>query len=378
MRRIASADSDDGGGLDSLLDTMTNVVGILILVLIATQLGVKDAVSRIADSDVVDPQALAAAEEKLRLTQAQKEALLASLQDLQPTDGSGLDVQLADLRRKIDETRQQVQQTTETANQFAIKLEADRKKADEAKQQLKDMADNKQNKETLQKELNAALEQEAKLKALLDKTPVQKAPPPKIVTLPDPRPAPEGAKALTFLCANNKIYPIAADNVRETVRKRAEFVVQARKLYGGPEVGVNPERFLKEFTKANRTLRDDYFDVELYARGIYPRLRFTPRTNAGATTKEVASPRSRFRRQLAQIDKTQYYARFIVLPDSYDVYLSVRAAVDEQGLLAGWDPQGAKYQYETSLGGPLLFGPKPKPNPNAKPAPPSKPPNVID
>ena len=57
MIRRPRNDDDDGGGLDSLLDTMTNVVGILVMVLIATQLGVKDAVTRISDSDVVDPAA---------------------------------------------------------------------------------------------------------------------------------------------------------------------------------------------------------------------------------------------------------------------------------------------------------------------------------
>ena len=175
MKRTRSTDSDDGGGLDSLLDTMTNVVGILILVLIATQLGVKDAVSRIADSEVVDAETLATAREKLQLTQEQKQALLASLKQLQPTDASGREVQLADLRRKINEARTQVQQTTAVANQFALKLEQDKKKAEQAKQELKDMAASKEKKEALQKELNAALEQEAKLKALLDKTPTQTA-----------------------------------------------------------------------------------------------------------------------------------------------------------------------------------------------------------
>ena len=36
MKRTRGTDEDDGG-LDSLLDTMTNVVGILVLVLIVTQ-----------------------------------------------------------------------------------------------------------------------------------------------------------------------------------------------------------------------------------------------------------------------------------------------------------------------------------------------------
>ena len=51
MKSYSTLEEDDGDGLDSLLDTMTNVVGILVMVLIATQLGVKDAVDRIAQSE---------------------------------------------------------------------------------------------------------------------------------------------------------------------------------------------------------------------------------------------------------------------------------------------------------------------------------------
>ena len=43
-RKRIQVDEDDGGGLDSLLDTMTTVVGILVLVLIATQLSVQQAI----------------------------------------------------------------------------------------------------------------------------------------------------------------------------------------------------------------------------------------------------------------------------------------------------------------------------------------------
>ena len=40
--------------LDSLLDTMTNVVAILVILLIVTQLGVSDAVKRIAAANPVN------------------------------------------------------------------------------------------------------------------------------------------------------------------------------------------------------------------------------------------------------------------------------------------------------------------------------------
>ncbi|MEO8498684.1 MAG: hypothetical protein ABI614_26785, partial [Planctomycetota bacterium] len=94
MKRRPKKDDDDGGGLDSLLDTLTNVVGILVMVLIATQLGVKDAVSRIADADVVDAAAVDAAREKLLLTKEQREAIQTQLGDLKPVDDSAIQVQL--------------------------------------------------------------------------------------------------------------------------------------------------------------------------------------------------------------------------------------------------------------------------------------------
>lgn len=290
---------------------------------------------------------------------------------------SAIQVQLADLRRKLDETKTNLDQEKAIANQFALKIEEDTKKASEAKKKIEQMADADAKRDALNAELVKALDEEAKLKAMLDDTPVQEVPPPKVVTLPDPRPAPEGAREVTFLCANNRVYPIAADDWRDTIRKKAEFIVGARRLDGGPAVGVNEEAFMKEFKKANRRLTDDFFEVELYASGIYPRLKFIPKESEGATEEEVLKPRSRFQKMLFVLDKSKYYARFIVLPDSYEVYLA-RAMSDQAGLLSGWDPQGEGWQYTTHLGGSILFGPKPPPDPNAKPAPPAKPANVID
>ncbi len=378
MKRNIRKDDDDGGGLDSLLDTMTNVVGILVMVLIATQLGVKDAVSRISDAEVVDAAKVEAAREKLLLTKEQRDAIETQLGDLKPVDDSAIQVQLADLRRKLEENRARLVQENAVANQFALKIEEDTKKAEEAKKKIQAMAEDESKSKELQAELVKSLEEEAKLKAMLDDTPVQEAPPPKIVTLPDPRPAPEGAREVTFLCANNRVYPIAADDWRDKIRKQAEYIVESRRLDGGPAVGVDEEKFMKEFKKVNRRLTDDFFEVEIYASGIYPRLKFIPKENDGADEDEVLKPRSRFQRLLFVIDKSKYYARYIVLPDSYEVYLAARAMSDQAGLLSGWEPVGEGWQYTTHLGGSILFGPKPPPNPNAKPAPPGKPANVID
>lgn len=378
-RRLQDNDGDDGGGLDSLLDTMTNVVGILVMILIATQLGVKDAVSRISKTEAVKEEDIKNAQEKLLLTKIQRDAIQLQLADLKPADESEIKVKLANLRRQRDQTRTNLNQEQQLVNQYAIKIEQDTKKADAAKKKTKELADSKALKKKLQESLKKDLEDEARLKALLDDTPVQKAPPSKVVTLPDPRPAPPGLSQVTFLCAYNKVYLVYPDDLRDQIRKKAEFLVNRNRLYGGPAVGVNQERFMKEYNKKNRLIRGKLFDVELYASDIYPRLKFIPKKNKGATIREVINPRSNFQKMLNSINKQKYYARYIVLPDSYEVYLAARAVSKQKRLLAGWDPQAETWQYTTSLGGKILFGPKPPPpKPNPNPAPPAKPRNVID
>ena len=137
---------------------------------------------------------------------------------------------------------------------------------------------------------------------------------------------------------------------------------------------------MREFAKVAHDLPDKFFEVELYASGIYPRLRFIPSDKSGASLREIRTPRSRFNKLLNTVDPRKYYARFFVLPDSYEVYLAAREVMNRKGVLAGWDPQAGNWQFTTHLGGSILFGPKPpppKPNPNPPKTPP-KPPNVID
>lgn len=379
MKRRPKPEEDDGGGLDSLLDTMTNVLGILVLVIVTTQLDVKDAVKRIADSDVVKPEALEAAREKLTLTRDQAERIRVQLGAVAPTDDQAVTVQIDDLRRRVDDARANLSVTAKTANEHAVRIAQDSKKLEEAKKRLQEMKETAPQRMELEQDLVKALKEEARLKAVLDRTPVQKAPPPKTVTLPDPRPAPEGARPVTFLCSGNRIYPIAADDLRTVIQQSAEQVVAAKRLDGGPETGVNFDKFKTEFRRQNRNLRDDFFDIEIYAAGIYPRLKFTPREKAGFHEGDVANLKGKFAQLLGALDRTKYYAQFIVLPDSFEIYLPARAVADELGLLSGWDPQPQTYQYTTHLGGTILFGPKPPPpDPNAKPAPPTKPANVID
>ena len=365
---------DDDGGLDSLLDTMTNVVGILVIVLVVTQLGVGDAVSRITAMLVIDEEQMKEDRRELTRLTVEQSDLSNQMKMLATVDIAAQRKELEESQMRLNTQRRRAEQEEKEANEYALKLETDKAKA-EANQ--KENEDNEKNRTALREAIEQALAGKATVAAKLDDTPVPQAVAAKVVTLPNPRPAPSGAKPIYFVCQQNKVYPIFLDPVRDDARQRAENVVVARRLIRDIEKGPDPDEFLKEYNKI-RTRPHDFFDVEMYvAGGRYPRLRFTPRENKGVSDAELRNPRSNFRKMMQTIDPTKYYARFFVMPDSFDVYLTARAVMSEMQMPGGWEPQNDGWKLTTHVGGPLRLGP-PMPDPPPRPGPPGKPPNLID
>jgi len=222
---------------------------------------------------------------------------------------------------------------------------------------------------------------------VLDDTPERQVLPPKQITLPNPRPAPEGAEQLTFICYENKVYPLPTSKAIGEIRKgrqgRFKIVAQKQHRTFKPAANEGIDRFLREVNE--RPWRDDfgYYEVEVTQSGPYPRLTFNPRPNGGETEKAVKGARSRFQNLLRTVNRNKYFIRFYVCVDSFDIYVTTRRIVSEMGLLAGWEPQAKGWKYTTSLGGSgLWLGPPPPPAPKPKTPPPprkpAKPANVID
>ncbi len=363
------------GSLDSLLDTMTNVVGILVILLVVTQLGVRDAVDRITSDKQVSPEDLAAAKAEARSAESERVALETRLQQERlalerqvkaVTSGNlqeQLDIlggqirmnrdEIARLQKKLTEEEQKHQQIIEDAEELAKQFEEREKK--------------------LTEQLTAAEEQISKLKALLDDTPLREAPPAKVVHLPNPRPAPEGATPLQFVCREGKIYYWNREEMRKTAQQRAELMVRQRGLGSDPKVGVEAVKLIGPFNSVRPIINDDWFMVQLAADGRIPRVVFERKRNGGETLADLANPRSQFRRGLQTVDPNKHYLRFTVWPDSFDVYLEARSIAAERGLAAGWDMSSATGELSIPLGGSLRLGPEPPPNPNPKPNDPPKP-----
>ncbi|MCA9268398.1 MAG: hypothetical protein KDA41_07995 [Planctomycetales bacterium] len=363
------------GSLDSLLDTMTNVVGILVILLVVTQLGVREAVDRISEGEQVDPAELAAAEAKAAAARERRESLAVELASLtqRPTASSAED--LAKLQEKI-------RQQTATLNDIREVLD------DELAKRSAEVAAQNAVTRDKQKELEdqiAALEMKykdqaeliAKLKAQLAATPRTAPLAAKVVHLPDPRPAPEGALPLTFYCRGGKVYFVNIALHQNRAVKWTDAEVARRRLDRDPKAGIDCGPLFASFNRQN--FRDRDVEIQLETRGRVPYLIFKRRDTGGETLDEIADRQSYFRRGVDEVDPSKFYFQFLVWNDSFELYLEARRIAEARGLLAGWQAMTSADEYSARLESKLRCGPPPpppppNPNPPPKPAPGPQPP----
>lgn len=368
--------SGEGASLDSLLDTMTNVVGILVIVLVVTQLGVRDAVDRITteQSEEVTPEDIEAKKEEIAAAIAarkQVEQQRKKLSDqIELLAEKGNDDKLKEELEVLDgRLRWKRDDLTKILEKRKGEEAAHAKKAAEARKLAKEFEDKEK---ALRKKVLAAQEREAQILALLDTTPTREVVPAKVVNLPNPRKAPEGATPRYMICREGKLYPWDRDNLRKGAQQRAERLVALRNLAANPKTGIDPKRLIPLFDKMH--LNDEWFLLKLKAAGRQPRLVFERKRNAGYTIDELENPRGPYARILESIDSNKHYLRFTVWTDSYDVYLAARRIAGEHGLLAGWDITSSPDELDIPLGGKIRFGPAPPPMPDKPKTNPPKPP----
>jgi hypothetical protein len=361
-----------GGSLDSLLDTMTNVVGILVILLTVTQLGVSDAVKRIGDTESVKPEALEAVLERLRELLAVRAELEARLKALgQEDDGVDAAERLRKLRKRIADYQADTEVLSENEakkRQAELELLAWKEEAERRKKEADELLARRN---TGAEELASM---RAKLAEAIDLGPVQ----PKIIYLPNPRPAPEGAKPSTFLCREGRVMAVDAEQIQDWAQKRAAFIIQRRRLGRDPAAGIDPKILVDEFNQDPG--RDRNFDVRMTVAGRVPKLVLKRKPEAGETAEQIERTTSRYQQQIRRTAPGEFYLQFLVWPDSFEVYLKAREIAASRGLLAGWKPQTTTGEHVIEFGANLLLGPpppppkpRPKPKEEEKPKPETKP-----
>lgn len=351
--------------LDSLLDTMTNVVGILVIILVVTILGVQEAVNRIseqlADEDQVSKEVYDAAVEDANKTIARLE--LVRNQPVVEVDVTEQRKKLASLQATLETLKPKEDDTDPLPDPDAL--------AKQLKEQKKQLS-------TIQIQLTKAKEESKELDQRLAVIGVPVPQKPKQVTIPNPRTAPEGAEPVFFLCKGGRVIEVPMEQLLGVLEQRIK-VVRKQLREDQPACKAINEYFAKNEVAYRG------FGIKTRNHGSRVVIRLFPDEGLGETVEEMQRNSSRIKRSLLRMRRDNNYARYVVWPDSYEAYLTARTITDGANLPAGWQPM-----FETSVferWTPLRCTPpppdpnappKPKPDPNAPPKPKPLPEPPID
>lgn len=175
--------------MDSLLDALTNVVGILLLILIISSLGISSAVRKIVENL---PEVSVEELERVKISIENTRENLKKLQEVQAT--------------MTEITPEEAQQLAAELEEFEKDNEELLEKASDIDEWKKKVEEQEMLKEVNEGEVKVAAAEVADLKAILDQTKVREVKPAKLVKMPNPRLAPQEALAHYVICRNNKIY----------------------------------------------------------------------------------------------------------------------------------------------------------------------------
>lgn len=367
----------------ALMDTMTNVVGVLIIVLVMIGISLANSVSKILS-------------ELPPVTKEQLQKLLKEVVDKTPKEDP----------KKIDEDTKKLEQdlkknlealksmdlSAEKQNVKLMDLDALRKQLDERKKE----------RDVKKADVEKQLAELDKLKALLDTTPVYTPPPATIVKLPNPRPMPQNAVIQRFLVANGRINYLNDEEYLKLVTKQIETNMKTlinreeriKTATGAPamvkdksgkmvpqtKIVLDQKKLNELFNRLRIGTRE--LKLELIPVPTSPRIpfRLTPTSpEAGDDLAQVKNPASVFQRLMRKFkSEPNTVVWFHVYKDSMDLFLNAREVPDQLGVPVAWDIYGTPYFAKTIAQFEVDFTP-PKavpPNPNAPPAVAIKPPTA--
>ncbi len=308
---------DSSQNLDSLLDTMANVVGILVVVMAVTQISVGQAMERIS----------AFASEEITALRETSEALASEWHGTE-SEAAGTQRRLEALASDLQALRgQPAVATSATAASVARRERAVAR---------------------LEEEIALRREGLAALRVSLEDFRGGPAVPVNELRLPDPRPAPYGTTRVDFFTRHGRVLPVDFEGLKERL-----FAELRREFRLGGRIDDVARHFVEN------DIGDESFRWRVYGRGgrTLAELHWR-RTDLGERGARLAAPSSAYRRALSQLDPSRHYLVFTAWSDSFDAYLAARRIAEEQGFAAGWEAFDAREE----LAG-ILTGDTRDPNP---------------
>ena len=379
MARRKNNTSATGANMDSLLDALTNVVGILVIVLVAVQLSSQEAARRMEEMIAqIDPA------EQERIKQAAKDSE-AKLEEMKLALQTESDKEKIDPEKLLAMLQDDIAAAELKAKKDLLAAEAAEKEAEEKKLAAEKL------RRSLMAQL-ATLEEKEKeftvaktdLLAKLENMPTLNAPPPKEVRPPTPKDIPRNKDGNALLqerkvlVSNGKVIPFVdpGKQMETAIKNRLKMIIDKNKINVGEGNYISNEaqamKLIDEFNKD--PAKNKYFDLKLVRAGRQIRVEIVPTEECGEEPEEAV--RGIFGTVLRNM-QGKWYLRYLVEPDSFETYMAMRKVTDSSGFYAGWtsiDPDS----YLHSLSSGYNIGEKPNPRPPRDPGNPGPVKGVLD
>ncbi len=308
------------GSLDSLLDTMTNAVGILIVIVAVTQLNVAETVRQIQALANLKSLQVEAAKEALKEQQR-----IQKLIDRISSYWGSLDtymilpegITVEDIKRLIPDLEMVAEDPSVLPPRSDVPLLT---QVMEAEVQVMEA----------QKKLDEQ-------KAALDYRDRQ-AKPIRDLTLPVLQPV-VNLQPLIFFCRGGAIYPFDADGLvkifNDTVRELLGIVT--------PRLEIQTADFPRlELHFATHVVGNEYIRIRVKNLKDSLLLTFEPLSpRQGETDQQLERGESLYARMIRGVDARRTFVQYHVWGDSFYVYVQARDMAEEAGLRARWIPYAA-------------------------------------
>lgn len=363
------ADGGEGLNLDSLMDTVTNVVGVLMIVLIMVSLNIATSINKILSE--LPPVDVA---ELNRLKQEVKETA--------PKEDP---VKLEDEIKKLDEVVKKQTDELKTLDLSATKQNIKMVDLDGLRKQLEER---KKVRDDSKVETDKLLVEVERLKKLLDETPVYVPPPATVVKLPNPREIPENATMQRFIVTGGKVYYLNDAEfmkyvVQEIEKNQKNLVfgeVPVKDSFGNPvmekvrgkdvpkmKTVFDQKKIVQHFVNLRLPVRD--LKMELVEAPNSPRMpmRLTPNPQGGESIEQFKNPASTYQRAVRKFkSEPNTVMWFYVFKDSVEAFLAARDYADSEGVPVVWELYGNPYYQKNVAEFEVNFTP-PKPQPPPPP-----------
>lgn len=318
-----------GASMDSLMDTLTNVVGILIIILILVQLNVSMAMKKIiSELPQVSVEELQKLKDEAVTKLADYEKLKVNIEKLRE-EAKKERTELAKLTPELDTLETTAKQTTMPL----LDLGSLRKQIEEKTKAVEE-----------EKKVSAALlAEQQRLKGLLDTTPIVAPPVDKVVRIPNSRPVPDNAKLERYLITGNQLFYVDMDGAKKVFlqdfqnnRSRLENS-RTKAADGSNKTIYDQEKVVKHFEQRRLSYRNFDLKVPYNKTSTRLSLQLVPRPGQGEPLEAAMQMTSRFQSDLRRFKTGNTVVWFHVARDAFEVYLRAREICDTQGLPAGWE-----------------------------------------